>query len=374
VIIDCTDAACDTPAELVTHGRSSHYTLADMSMAVATDLSPRESTALRMLRNAGILTVRNSLAVTVTTAIREAIRCALVPAFKAHPAIARGVGGAAIGLPVLLLLAGLVRDVQNGHVTPANVTSRVTLLLLAMGGGISLGVTGTWAAAAPGLVAAELVYCVLRDAIQFHLPVSDNLAAGSFGVHAFNSVAYVGNQVGVSTAMDALIDYWTPGLGETYAAVLSKSMINTFGEMACDVTHLFTHWLTHGTKADEPLRLGLSLDRPGKAGYRERLVEKALSHATARISVFASTTGLASGLQDVAAFAGDHGDLYLNAITAAPLGLGYVPYFYTTDRPPPDTTARRASEPVAVPRGTDAAPAAPAQIVGENEALEVTRL
>jgi hypothetical protein len=185
--------------------------------------------------NLALAATRNVASVAVPTYLRELSRRTIFQQM-AQASTALGVAGAVVAggvLPIGLQIAGLVRDNRNGTQTMLSVGSRVAQIMVTGGTLVALFATGgapALAAAAPGLMAANLVYTPLRDAVQYNLRLGSNANSSrerpmSTGATAIAAGAYVPNQIAVGYAMDRLSDALTPSTtaGGNSSTALSTS-------------------------------------------------------------------------------------------------------------------------------------------------------
>lgn len=127
------------------------------------------------MRNVGAVAARNLVSVLPQTAAREAVRAYLTPALAAAPAgVATAAGAVAAAAPIVQNFVGLVRDIQNGTSSRTRVISRTAMMVTTGGFLAASAATGTLAAAAPALVAANAIYTPLRDLVQYNVQLKDN--------------------------------------------------------------------------------------------------------------------------------------------------------------------------------------------------------
>jgi hypothetical protein len=92
----------------------------------------------------------------------------------AAPTVATGLGATAALTPIALQVVGMARDARNGTQTKSSLASRVALIGLTGGAIVGLAATGGLQAAAPALMAANLIYTPMRDVAQYVLKLGDN--------------------------------------------------------------------------------------------------------------------------------------------------------------------------------------------------------
>ncbi len=342
--------------------------------------------------NLALSATRNVASVAVPTYLRELSRRTIFQQM-AQASTAAGVVGAVVTggvLPIGLQIAGLVRDNQNRTQTMLSVGSRVAQIMVTGSTLVALAATGgapALAAAAPALMAANLVYTPLRDAVQYNLRLRDNTNSSnerpmSTGATLIAAGAYVPNQIAVGYAMDRLSDALTPsttaggnsstalstseqpltafstseqplttsfattnkppgswneslakGLGNS----LGRAIVNHVGETADDMVSRYTQAGLNGTTDGNPISFSLDL-RPASERTWNAVANHVSDYHASRSNLFASAFNTA---YMVDALGGN--EHVVNGAVGAVLGMLYPTFVMSSSRPsaPDDSEAAR---------------------------------
>ncbi|WP_103807408.1 hypothetical protein [Burkholderia pseudomallei] len=192
------------------------------------------------MRNVGAVAARNLVSVLPQTAAREAVRAYLTPALAAAPAgVATAAGAVAAAAPIVQNFVGLVRDIQNGTSSRTRVISRTAMMVTTGGFLAASAATGTLAAAAPALVAANAIYTPLRDLVQYNVQLKDNNQQPANMKRVLGSAAAYGvNQGLVNEAMDRVAG---AARGRFEAETSVQSGVTTDGTPQVSTAALETH-------------------------------------------------------------------------------------------------------------------------------------
>lgn len=192
------------------------------------------------MRNVGAVAARNLVSVLPQTAAREAVRAYLTPALAAAPAgVATAAGAVAAAAPIVQNFVGLVRDIQNGTSSRTRVISRTAMMVTTGGFLAASAATGTLAAAAPALVAANAIYTPLRDLVQYNVQLKDNNQQPANMKRVLGSAAAYGvNQGLVNEAMDRVAG---AARGRFEAETSVRSGVTTDGTPQVSTAALETH-------------------------------------------------------------------------------------------------------------------------------------
>jgi hypothetical protein len=235
----------------------------------------------------------------------------------AAPTVATGLGATAALTPIALQVVGMARDARNGTQTKSSLASRVALIGLTGGAIVGLAATGGLQAAAPALMAANLIYTPMRDVAQYVLKLGDNNEQLPAEAIASAASSYFLNQVAVGEAMDAAADVLHPALPSLAAHALGRSVVNMTGETVDETTFRGLQAYTTGNN-----QLEVSLSHRPLAEYSwESAASQLLDTHASRASLFSAAYGAAyaggaRGLSDTA----------VNVLAAATLGAGYAPF------------------------------------------------
>lgn len=267
----------------------------------------------RHLTNAGLALARNAVSVGVTTALREGVRRGVLPLCSLPVLMSMAV--AAIVLPVLLQLTGIIRDYRAGTYTWQSMSARIGCIGLVAGSTAALIARGEFSEAACALIAAVFVYVPVRDLAQYCLQLQDNNPAGINSRATFLSAfAYGVNQIIVDLAMDRFTEALEPSTGSLWANMLARSMANTAGETVDELTYRgITAW-----REDNPevaFTLGL---RPGEERTSQTATGHLLNTVAARASLFSAVFAGAFAATNIPAF----------VVVGIILGIGYALFFY----------------------------------------------
>lgn len=317
------------PGEMPRSGDKPEHTVIDMPVFdedITSDANPnaKEMGAWRTflqrhIWNVETVVTRNLISVGVPTTAREYARRSVLPAlFENLPMAARTTaGGVAAALPIVLQLAGVVRDIRAGTQTPESLRARIANIMLVAGTGAALTATGGLSAAANALIAAIFVYVPLRDFSQYFLLLQDNNdSSAKLGPTALSAAAYTGNQIAVDQGMEMLASALEPSMGALTANMVGRALINIGGETLDELTY-------RGLHAYSSSNPGLEFDLRFRARdkmTRETALDQVLNTLTGRASLF--------GAAFSGAYAAPIQGLLNSMVVGAILGAGYVPFIY----------------------------------------------
>ncbi|CAN2529903.1 hypothetical protein [Burkholderia pseudomallei] len=212
------------------------------------------------MRNVGAVAARNLVSVLPQTAAREAVRAYLTPALAAAPAgVATAAGAVAAAAPIVQNFVGLVRDLHNGTSSRSSIISRTAMIATTGSFLAASAATGTLAAAAPALVAANAVYTPFRDLAQYYVQLKDNnQQPANMKSIVGSAVAYGVNQGFVSEAMDQVAG---AARGRFEAEANVRFDVTTEGTTQLGTAALETH-------TNPSASLGVKLPSGGYVGAR----------------------------------------------------------------------------------------------------------
>jgi hypothetical protein len=177
--------------------------------------------------------LRNVASVGAPTFIRQAVTYAIERGLKeggASDAARNALGGVAVAVPMLLNLAGLVRDNFAGTATMQSNVGRGLNLTISTCALVVAGATGSLSGMAATLVAQNLVYSGLREAVESALRLRDNanapnnrsIAAATATTFVTQSVADALMREGASpSGVEAAAQGW-PALNDLVRGVINS--------------------------------------------------------------------------------------------------------------------------------------------------------
>ncbi|MGU7844042.1 hypothetical protein ACV22V_31850 [Burkholderia sp. AW33-5] len=338
----------------------------DVAIQIGDDVSTHEETrdhsqqtASKAVGNLG----KNVLAalaarapsVFVPTLAREAVRSYLTPAISALPAnAATGIGATAALLPAAANFIGLARDIRNGTGTKTSIISRSGLMLANVATASVACATGSMAAAAPAIIAANLVYTPLRDAVQHYVGLTNNLK-DSEGFEpkptGLSAAAYAVNQglvnegmtqvagaatrsfgaaatapLGISETTQSLGDVTThreislPSGGYVGARSAGFAAANLGGEVLDDLTSNYLTAWNQGKASDLQLSVGLV---PENKRTWSNIAERAFTTNAARSTLFSSVYSNAYSLPSAATESVGGNHVIEDLVVGATMGILY---------------------------------------------------
>ncbi|WP_455285561.1 hypothetical protein [Cupriavidus necator] len=280
--------------------------------------------AWRWANNVAAIVGRNVVSVGVPTFARELGRRGIAAPLltAAGPTASYVSGSMAALLPLAYQLGGLYRDANAGTQTVASLSSRVANIMLLGSTFTALAATGHLVAAAPALLAANLIYTPLRDMLQYGLRLSDNNPGLSLPATVVSAGLYGVNQTLVGQGMDMAASALRPYVGEMWSHALGRAAINVLGETADELSFRV---MTSAMTNDQPLQITLA-GRPRDEWTVGTALDQLLVTHAGRSTLFASAFSMAYAAQREG-WAG-HG------VVGGTLAGGYVPFIYLHDRAP----------------------------------------
>jgi hypothetical protein len=150
----------------------------------------------RRAANVGNEILRNLASVGVATCVRQAVECGVGRALATGDASIEArmiLGGIAGALPTMLNIAAIMRDNVSGTASHTTNISRSLNTVISVSALAVAGSTGSLASLAPTLVAHNVVYCGLREAIECVLRRSYEKTEGNPCVMAAQAAGSVFN-------------------------------------------------------------------------------------------------------------------------------------------------------------------------------------
>lgn len=154
-------------------------------------------------------------------------------------------GTVAMAIPMAMLAAGGVRDINKGTATAWSTLGRSTLLLA---GGASLAMTAAWGnlgAAGADMLAFCVGYCLSRDVSQLGVRTPGQTGPLQFMPTLVAGLEYGGVEEGVNTLMSSFAK------GKSGSADASRGVFNGGGEFFDNVNMEVAHLVTEGAQRTE---------------------------------------------------------------------------------------------------------------------------
>jgi hypothetical protein len=241
--------------------------------------------------------LRNVASVGAPTFIRQALAYAIergLSAAGAGVAARTALGAVAGALPLALNVAGLVRDNFEGTATTQSNAARGLNLAIGASTLAVAGATGSLPALAATLTAYNLVYSVLRDAVESTLRLRDNAnAQNARSIAAFTATTAVNQFVANALMAEGASPSGQMAAAQGWPALndLTRAVINTASQTAGDfLSYVFIDRLSL-SRPSEPLRAHLEAGLPS--------VREAANSAFNRHAARALTTNNVTVLSDV---------------------------------------------------------------------------
>ncbi|MGL9724720.1 hypothetical protein [Sodalis sp. (in: enterobacteria)] len=200
---------------------------------------PELSPAERRLRNVLGPLLRCILSVGIPTCARELVRFGVLSDLGDEYLPALKIAGCCASLlPFIIQSGGLGLDYFLQRSTSTSVLTRVAGMVLVAWSSYQLWVSDRLTSVAPALIAAEFVYVLSRDFIQFFLLLVDNnseqpslrttlLAAGIYGI----------NQILVDILMSVSAAALANHINIVAANAIARPVVNILGEVADELTY-----------------------------------------------------------------------------------------------------------------------------------------
>jgi len=280
--------------------------------------------SVQMLENIFLILARNFVSVGGATAAREFLRELVIPfCEEKSPSMVLAAAGGTLALPVALQLLGLARDFHAGTQTKETLYARVANIVLGILTAAGLMVSGGFVAAAASLICAVLVYVPLRELSQYFLCLRNNNAGSGIRASCCAASAYVLNQSGVGMAMDRFVS-------GSAMDIFIRSGLNVMGESADEIINAkFNANFNALSQGNAVLKYELGIRKQAEM-TKQTMGDQVLNLFAPRAGLF----GAACAGTYAASAAGIVG-FPLILVFSALLGVGYVPFVYTSAQQAP---------------------------------------